>query len=392
VAEKILYYDCFAGISGDMNLAALIDLGVPADHLRTELQKLHLHGWTLKVSPSSKSGIHGTRVDVELENHGHSHDDHHHDHRTFATIRSLIEESTLSAEVKEEAIRMFRLVAEAEASVHGVAVDEVHFHEVGAVDSIIDIVGAAICRAWLNPSMILSSPIELGGGFVKCAHGTLPVPAPATARILEGVPVTRGATSFEMTTPTGGAILRAMVNSFTSSPAFVIKKTGYGVGHRDTEIPNLLRVFLAEMESPREGHIVLECNIDDMNPEFYSHIADLLFETGADDVWFTPVIMKKSRPAVTLAVLCSLGIEEKISSLLLHETTSLGLRKTRVEKTALERSVRTVMTSLGEVRVKSGYSGNERIKAKPEYEDCSRIAKEKGLSLLSVYEIIQKEI
>ena len=392
MAETILYYDCFAGISGDMNLAAMLDLGVPEDHLRSELSKLGLGGWHLRVSESSKMGIHGTRADVDLHDHHEDHrETHHHEHRTFADIHRLIEDSALSDRVKRDSIAIFRIVAEAEAAVHDKPVDEVHFHEVGALDSIIDIVGAAVCMEYLNPSKIASSPLELGGGFVKCAHGTLPVPAPATAHILEGIPVTTGAVPFEMTTPTGAAIIRHFASSFGAKQSFVIRKSGIGVGHRDTDIPNLLRVFMAGTQRAAESRVLIETNIDDMNPEHYEHVMDALFAAEADDVWLTPIIMKKSRPAVTLSVLCAAAHDETMSALILRETTSLGLRKTAVGKTALERETVTMPTSLGNVRVKRAHIGNA-LKSKPEYEDCRRIAEEKKMPLRDVYTIIQKEI
>lgn len=398
MADTILHYDCFAGVSGDMNLAALIDLGVPADRLRTELSKLHLHDWELKTSRAEKMGIHGTRVDVDLhEHHEHSRDDvhahahHHHEHRTFTDIRRMIEDSSLSERVKRDSIAIFRIVAEAEAAVHARAVDEIHFHEVGAVDSIIDIVGAAIGMEFLNPSKITASPLELGGGFVKCAHGTMPIPAPATARILEGIPVTTGAVPFEMTTPTGAAIIRHYASSFAAKLSFTIRKSGIGVGHRDTEIPNLLRVYLAETSAAVESRVLIETNIDDMNPELYAHVMDRLFAEGADDVWLTPIIMKKSRPAVTLSVLCAASDGERISQTILVETTSLGLRKTPIDKTALERETLTVKTSLGEVRVKRARIGGIE-KSKPEYDDCARIAKKRDMPLRDVYALLQKEI
>ena len=401
MAETILHYDCFAGISGDMNLAALIDLGVPAEHLRTELSKLHLHGWELTASRDAKMGIHGTRVDVELhEHHSHHHDHahdghhthhHHHEHRTFADIRHMIEESALSDKVKRDSIAIFRIVAEAEAAVHARPVDEVHFHEVGAADSIIDIVGAALCIEYLSPSKITASPVELGGGFVKCAHGTMPVPAPATARILEGIPVTTGAVPFEMTTPTGAAIIRYYASSFERKQSFVIRKNGIGVGHRDTEIPNLLRVYLSETAEAGDSRMLIETNIDDMNPELYAHVMERIFAEGADDVWLTPIIMKKNRPAVTLSVLCGASLGERISQTILVETTSLGLRKTVIDKTAIERETVTVKTTLGDVRVKRARTGGIE-KSKPEYDDCARIAKEKNIPLRDVYTLLQKEI
>lgn len=254
---KILYYDCFAGISGDMNLAAMIDLGVEPDYLRAELSKLGLdHEFELKVVADSRKGIHGLRVDVVLKDgeslHHHNEEglSHRHNHaeaahRNFADIETIILGSTLADEVKKTSLVIFRRVAEAEAKVHGTQFHEVHFHEVGATDSIVDIVGAAICIHQLGVDAVWASPVELGGGFVRCAHGVIPVPAPATVEILHGIPTTRGAMKHETATPTGAAILAALVDDFTATPALVTEKTGYGIGHRDTEIPNVLRVHLA---------------------------------------------------------------------------------------------------------------------------------------------------
>ncbi len=427
MAERILYYDCFSGISGDMNLGAMIDLGVPREHLAAELSKLGLSGWSLRFSQDSRNGIHGTRADVELTDveaggqeadpsvapaqptgahakpvaashaHGPAHSHPHdaaHGHRAFSDIVRIIESSALSPGAKEKSLAIFGVLANAEAKIHGVPVDRVEFHEVGAVDSIVDIVGAAICLEFLKPDRVLCSTVELGGGWVKTAHGPLPVPAPATAEILSGVPVKSGAAEHEMTTPTGAAILAACADCFTDNKLFTIKKVGYGVGHRDMGVPNLLRVFLAEASgrSERAEDCVLECNLDDMSPELYGHVSELLFAAGAADVWFTPIVMKKSRPAVTLSVLCTGETEPRLAEIILRETTTFGLRRLSVGKTALEREIRTVRTSLGELRVKSAFMDGKRIKMKPEYEDCRRIAEEKGMTLREVYDTVQKEI
>ncbi len=429
MAEKILYYDCFSGISGDMNLGAMVDLGVPQERLVAELSKLGLAGWSLGFSTDSRNGIHGTRADVELTDaepggrskagaaahsdaherggaRAHTHDAAHrhdepphahgaaHGHRAFSDIVRIIESSALTPDVKERSLAIFGVLAKAEAKIHGVPVDQVRFHEVGAVDSIVDIVGAAIGLEYLKPDRVLCSTVELGGGWVKTAHGTLPVPAPATAEILSGVPVKSGIAEHEMTTPTGAAILAACVDSFTDDKRFTIKRVAYGVGHRDAGVPNLLRVFLAEASGRAEGaeDCILECNIDDMSPEIYGHVSELLFSAGAADVWFTPIIMKKSRPAVTLSALCAAETEPRLSEIMLRETTTFGLRRISVGKTALEREIRTVRTSLGELRVKSAFMDGKRIKMKPEYEDCRKIAEEKGMTLREVYDAVQKEI
>ncbi len=396
----ILYYDCFAGISGDMNLGAMVDLGVPPDHLIEELAKLELDGYSLRISKNNKNGISGTKVDVVLEekNHsGHQHDHHHH-HRGFTEIKNLIENSKLDNKIKENSIQIFRKLAEAEAIIHNKTIEEIHFHEVGAVDSIIDIVGAAICLQYLKPDKIMASSIEVGGGFVKCEHGTFPVPAPATVELLAGIPVKSGAVNTETTTPTGAAILATVVDEFTDTYRFQIDKTAYGLGSKQLEIPNVLRVFLAHEEnkhhSSPETHkaTIIECNIDDMNPEIYGYIMDLLFENGAHDVFITPIIMKKSRPASKLSVLCSVDNEQIITDILLTQTTSLGIRKYEVKKMLLERETYLLKTKYGEVTIKTAIYRGEKLKSKPEYEECVRIAREQGIPVQKVYQEINRLI
>ncbi|GAB1454748.1 MAG: nickel pincer cofactor biosynthesis protein LarC [Spirochaetia bacterium] len=434
--ETILYYDCFSGISGDMNLAALVGLGVPEDYLTEELGKLGLDGWNLRFTRDSRNGIFGLRADVDLDDgdsdrhhthehehnhehehvheHRHDHDHehgHHHEtgHRNLTQIKSLIETSALGQRVKASAISIFGLLAEAEGKIHGKPASEVHFHEVGAVDSIIDIVGAALCLEFLKPDVVMSSTIELGGGFVRCQHGLIPVPAPAVVEILKGIPVKSGTVPFETTTPTGAAILATKVDSFTDDKNFTVQKTAYGVGHRTMDIPNLLRVFWAEREAPsstipkasysilgasrsESRGTVLECNIDDMNPELHGHIMDALFMAGADDVWITPILMKKSRSAVTLSALCPTTAESDVAATMLAETTSFGLRSYEVRKSSLERSITTVATSLGNVRVKSAVSGGRVIKSKPEFDDVKALASSNGLAMVDAYNIIRKEL
>ncbi len=393
---KILYYDCFAGISGDMNLAALVDLGVDSGYLAGELDKLCLKGYELRVSRGERRGIAGTKVDVILAG-GNGHHDHH-EHRNLDDIELLIKKSTLPDRVKKTGLAIFGKLAEAEAAVHGTDVRSVHFHEVGAVDAIVDIVGAAVCLDALGIDEVISSPVELGGGFVTCAHGILPVPAPATTEILKGVPVKTGAAPFEMTTPTGAAILVSIAKDFRETVDFTLLKAGYGVGNRDTEIPNLLRVMLGETDGTAPGRrkigetVLVECNIDDMSPEFYEYIMDTLFDAGALDVYLTPVIMKKSRPAVVLSVICSADMLAAVEEIILAETTTIGLRKVVLQRTTLKRDISRHETPFGEVRVKHTYLGKDRVKSKPEYEDCRRIAREKGIPLHEIYEALEKAL
>jgi uncharacterized protein (TIGR00299 family) protein len=455
---RILYYDCFSGISGDMNLGALIDLGVDKDYLISELAKLKVDGYKIEVTADERKGITGTKVKVRLlseeqphqhgehhhhdeqKHHGdHHHHDHHkhdevehihnhedhehdefnhshdgaehhhvhcHDHRNLKAVEDIINESALSDGVKKLSLKIFLKVAEAEAKIHGKDLMEVHFHEVGALDSIVDIIGSAICLDYLKVDKVMASSVELGGGFVKCAHGLFPVPAPATAEILKGVPVKLGAVQVETTTPTGAAILAATVDEFTDKKEFTIKKVAYGIGHRDTVIPNVLRVYLGELQEKSaivlvaaekagkeyEEAYMLECNIDDMNPEAYDYVMEKLFAFGAMDVFLTPIIMKKGRPAVKLSVLCDISLESRMTDVLLRETTTLGVRKYKVDKTMLKREFNKLSTKYGEVTVKSSLLNGEKIKSKPEYEDCKRLAKENNISLNEIYSEINKQL
>jgi uncharacterized protein (TIGR00299 family) protein len=408
--EKILYFDCFSGISGDMTLAALADLGVPEEHFNAALGKLGLPGWKLRLSPGSKNGICGTRADVDVlpiplkpGRLAMNPKAERHDHRAYRDIKAMIEGSGLPAGTKDLALSIFGRLAEAEAKVHGTEVEDVGFHEVGAVDSIVDIVGAAIGLEYLAPDRVLCSRVELGGGFVKCQHGLIPVPAPAVVELLKGVPVKSGAVQMETTTPTGAAILAARVDEFTDDKRFAIRKTAYGIGHRDAEIPNVLRLIMGERAPkgadaagdplpPSTRGIVIECNIDDMSPELHGYLFERLLEAGADDVWLTPIVMKKSRPALTLSVLCAPEAEARLALLVVRETSTFGFRRYPVDKTALERTVETVRTSLGPVRVKTASLGGAPLKAKPEYEDLRRIAGETGRALREVQERVLRDI
>ena len=417
---KVLYYDCFCGISGDMHIAAMLDLGVPQEYLLKEISKLKIDSeYEIKIQKTIKKGITGTRVDVILKNghtsnddhqhnhHSHtnidehSHTHHHHEdnehnmehhHRGLKEIEEIINSSNLSDNVKKLSIKTFMKVAEAEAKVHGKDLYEVHFHEVGAVDSIIDIVASAITLDYLKVDKIVASSIQLGGGFVKCAHGIIPVPAPATVEILKGIPVKTGVVEFETTTPTGAAILAANVQEYTDKIEFQIDKIAYGLGHRELEIPNVLRVYLGTIQESekKEEQYIIETNIDDMNPEFYEYIEEKLFSNGALDVYKTAIIMKKGRPAIKLSVLVSADKEEEILKIIFKETTSIGVRKYKVEKIMLDRDFSKKKTVYGEVTLKNSYYKGELIKSKPEYEECKIIAKENSIPLKQVYEEIYR--
>jgi pyridinium-3,5-bisthiocarboxylic acid mononucleotide nickel chelatase len=379
---KIIGYDCFSGISGDMNLGAMIDLGVDPEYLITELNKLNLPGWEILVSKDQRHGITGTKVIVKLTRHEHA-------HRHLSDIRNIISQSTLDIKTKDLSNKIFMKIAQAEAKVHGIDIDSVHFHEVGAVDSIIDVVGAAICFNSLNIESVHIAPIELGSGFVICDHGKLPVPAPATAEILKGLPVRKDGVDFEATTPTGAAILATLGTNFDSGQTIKIEKTAYGIGHKDNpDVPNLLRVYLGEsIQNPDPGHdaLHLECNIDDMNPEFFGYISEKLFELGASDVFCTNIMMKKGRPGIMLSVICEQGLADAVKSIIFTESTSLGIRMYPFKKDTLVRKFEKIRTIYGDINIKRSYYYGKEVSVKPEYEECKRVATEKGIPVKEVY-------
>ena len=396
---KVLYYDCFVGISGDMNLAALIDLGADPEILKTELKKLKIDDeFKLEVKKEVKNGITGTKVNVVLKeednHHHHHHEDGHSHHRHYGYIKSMILESQLSEFVKKRSIETFELIATAEAKIHGTTIDKVHFHEVGATDSIVDIVGNAICIEQLKPDVVISSPVQLGGGFVKCAHGVFPVPAPATAEILKDIPVKTGLADFETTTPTGAAVIVSNANEFKEKLDFKIQKIGYGIGTKEFEVPNVLRVVLGQMSELKKVTqcFICETNIDDMNPEMYSYITESLFTIGADDVYISSIMMKKNRPANILNVICKEKVLDGIIDFILKETTSFGLRYYPVNKIELERNFKSISIEGVDIKIKYAYINGEILKYKAEYEDCVKLAKKKRISLNKVYSIVEQHI
>lgn len=382
---KILYYDCFSGISGDMNLGAMIDLGIEEKYLVKELDKLNLKGWELDVIRDQRHGIKGTKVTVKLTGHEHA-------HRHLSDIENIIDKSLLAGETKALSKKIFMKVAQAEAKVHDIELEKVHFHEVGAIDSIIDIVGAAICFNALDVDEVHASAIELGGGMVKCDHGNLPVPAPATAEIIKDIPTRRGGVDFEATTPTGAAIIAALGNVFDSGQPFKITKTAYGVGQKDhPAVPNLLRVFLGEIEGKNEtGHdaLLTECNIDDMNPELFEYISGRLFSAGASDVFLTSLIMKKSRPGIMLSVISEKEKADIIREILFTESTTLGIRSFLFKKDTLVRKMEQVSTPWGKVTVKRSFYKGKEVSSKPEYEECKMIASKTGMPLKDVIDSV----
>ncbi len=379
---KVLFYDCFSGISGDMNLGAMLELGIDKSFLISELNKLKLKGWELVAERDQRHGIMGTKVTIKQSGHVHG-------HRHLSDIEKIINGSSLDEKVKSLGMKIFMKVAEAEALVHGIKVDKVHFHEVGAIDSIIDIVGAAVCYNALNVDAVHVSEIELGGGFVRCEHGKLPVPAPATAEIVKGMPVRKGGVDFEATTPTGAAILSALATDFSKSPSLKIFRTGYGIGHKEhNEVPNILRVSIGEFNDAQDkGHdaILIECNIDDMNPEFYEYISEKLFKAGASDVSYTNIIMKKGRPGIKLSVICESDLTDIIKEVLFTESTTVGIRTFPFRKDTLVRKFSNLTTEYGDIIIKHSYYLGKEVSLKPEFEDVKRIASAKGVSLKEVY-------
>ena len=393
----LAYFDCFSGISGDMTLGALIDLGVPLPWLRESIAKLPLQGFGISVADVQYNGIRARRVTVQARDD----DPHPHPHRCYADIRTLIENSVLPEPVRGTALAVFKRLAEAEAAVHGCLSEEVHFHEVGAVDAIVDVVGTALGFHHLGVTEILCAPVPTGRGFVDCQHGRLPVPAPATAALLRGVPTVGTEIEYELTTPTGAAIVTATAGSFGPMPAMTVSAIGYGAGSRNVDPgPNLLRIMIGERSPGQKGEglrfncdriVVVEAGIDDMNPEFFGFVMDRLFEAGALDVAWVPIQMKKNRPGTLLQTLCARERLGAIAQCILTETTSLGVRYHEVDRYLLERDHLTMDSSFGRIAVKRICYPHGEVRYAPEYEECRRIALERGVPLRTVYDVVAKE-
>ena len=385
---NIAYFDCYSGISGDMILGALVDLGVDLKKIRAGLKTLGLSKeYEIKSRIVKRGLISGIKVDVVVKPVRRPHS------RSFRDIKTLIDQSGLSPKIKSNAVEIFKRIAKAEAKVHHTSMDKVHFHEVGAVDSIVDIVGGVIGMDLLNVQRIISSPLNVGEGFVECAHGTLPVPAPATLKLLDGIPCFSTGIKKELVTPTGAAMIGFFSEKFQSLPRMKVLKAGYGAGdHVVEKTPNMLRVILGELEGQGEAQsmTMVETNIDDMNPEFYEHVMELLFKAGAVDVTFTPVIMKKNRPAVTLSVMTPAEKTEKIARILLSETSTFGVRYYAVNRITLDREIQTLKTPYGPVKVKVGSLDGGILKFSPEYEDCKKIARREKLPIKKIYEDVRK--
>jgi pyridinium-3,5-bisthiocarboxylic acid mononucleotide nickel chelatase len=354
---NIAYFDCFSGISGDMALGAFIDLGVPAGTVISELEKLALKNWSFEVSRERRGAIEGTRVVISAKDQPH---------RSFSDIKAILDESGLEAWVKEKSIAVFERIAQAEGRVHGIPPADVHFHEVGAVDSILDIAGTVFCLKYLNVEKIYVSPVPMGRGFIDTQHGTIPLPAPATVALLSGVPVYGTSIARELVTPTGAGIISTLAAAFGQVPAMTLLSTGYGVGtHSAANPPNLLRILLGEAESATTVRdlLMIETNIDDMNPELYNYTFEKLFALGALDVNLIPVQMKKNRPGVLLRVLIEPALEKAAAELLLTETTTLGIRVQDVRRIEIPREAQMVSTRFGPCKMKRVIlpNGSERI-------------------------------
>ena len=378
----LAYFDCFSGISGDMTLGALVDAGVGIEVLRTQLEKLHLPGYEITALKVARAGIQATKVHVCL-------DGKEQPARHLSDIRSIIETSTLSSSIKQKSIRIFERLAQAEAKVHGTTPDKVHFHEVGAVDAIVDIVGSIIGLEVLGITNIAGSAINLGSGTIRTSHGTMPVPAPATAELLKNIPSYGSSVPFELTTPTGAVILSALGSTFGLMPQMKISRTAYGAGDKEIpEQPNVLRLMIGEPTAAYEedSSIVIETNIDDMNPQVYDYLIEKLMKQGAQDAYLTPIIMKKGRPAILLSVLTDNAKTDVLLDTIFRETTSIGVRIQETGRKKLTREIKEVDTTYGKVRIKISKRGDEILTATPEYEDCRRIAEERKIPLKQVME------
>ena len=389
---KIAYFDCFAGASGDMILGSLMDAGLELDQLKGELAKLHLTHYDLQVKKVVKKGVGGCQALVVVD------EDHHHQHhRHLADIKSIIAQSDLEDSIRQKSIAIFTRLAEAEAKVHQTAIEQIHFHEVGAMDAIIDVVGAVAGIAALGIQKIFCSPLHLGSGTVACAHGTLPVPAPATAELVKGKPVYSTGVVGELLTPTGAAILTTLASDFGPMPAMSVEKIGYGAGTSEPAIPNLLRVMIGQTaekvkEIEMEQVAVIETNIDDMNPQMYDYLIKKILKMGAMDIFLTSVQMKKNRSGTLLTIICQPQRVAEFSDFLLRETTTIGLRWRIDNRIKAHRTIQVIQTQHGAINFKVAKIGHRTINVAPEYEDCKRAALESGVPLKQVMEDVRVQI
>ena len=384
---KIAYFDCIAGASGDMILGALLDAGLSEADLRQGLAALNLAGFDLNTYPVNKNGLRAIKVDVLIEDDVIE--------RTLGEILKLLADSKLPERVRVRSSAICRRLGEVEAGIHGVPVDQVHLHELGGLDTIVDIAGALIGLELLGIEAIFASPLPLGRGFTRSAHGHLPLPAPATLALLKGVPVTGSELEFELVTPTGAAILSSITHSFGAIPSMKLLSIGYGAGGRDLPIPNVMRVLIGEqaessIQATIETLALLETNVDDLNPQIYDYLMNRLFQSGALDVFLQPVQMKKNRPGILLSVLCPPPAADELCAILFAETSTLGIRKQTVERQALQRFVQVLETPYGRARVKFARLNPKNTKFAPEYEDCRALAEQHGVPLREVYRAVER--
>jgi pyridinium-3,5-bisthiocarboxylic acid mononucleotide nickel chelatase len=401
---RIAYFDCPSGAAGDMIMGALVDAGVPFEALRDELAKLHLPGWSLERREVMKGVFRATKVDVHVHDHDHAddaaghshahgHDRHEHPDRNLHSILDLIAASDLPAVVKANAARIFTRLGEAEARVHGTTVDHVHFHDVGAVDAIVDVTGACVGLHLLGVDQVHCSALPLGGGFVTGAHGRIPIPGPGTAELLKGFPVVDTGVRRELVTPTGAAILTTLSRAAGAMPAMTVEAVGYGAGNMELDAPNVIRLFLGRAASSggRETIMQVETTVDDMSPQLWEVVIERLFETGALDVYLTPVTMKKSRPGTVLTALCAPDRVTELSRVLFEESPTIGVRWTAYQRERLDREMVTLPTTYGAIPFKVSRLDGRVVTVTPEFDEVRRIARAKGLPVREVLDQARAE-
>ena len=398
---KTLYFGCSSGISGNMTLGALLEIVGDENYLLGELKKLNVDGYKIEISKKVKNGITGTYVDVILEHEQHHHDHehthvhehehehhHHHEHRNLYDVNNIIDNSSLDENTKALAKRIFLKVAKAESKVHNKPLDEVHFHEVGAIDSIVDIVGTAILINKINPDKVIASVVNDGYGFIECAHGTMAVPVPATSEIFaaSNVKFRQIDIDTELVTPTGAAIIAELAEDFTTLPAMVTEKIGWGTGSKDLKIPNVLKVYYGEIQEENQNFVVMETNVDDCSGEILGYTSEKLFANGALDVFYTPIFMKKNRPAYRLSVACRKEDMFKLQNIIFKETTTIGIRYRFESRTELGREFVEIDTKYGKIRAKK-VTNNSETYVYPEYESMKKIAEENNIPLKELYKL-----
>lgn len=389
---RTLYLQCNMGVAGDMLAAALLELLPNPEMFFSEMEKFQLPGVTISQETMKKCGIYGTHLSVNVygNKEGDGERSHCHSMTSFAEIQKLLEDSPLPDSVQKNAYAVYRLIAEAESQVHGVTIDQVHFHELGMLDAVVDIVSVCLLLNLLSPEQIIVSPVNIGSGQVRCQHGVLPVPTPAAVLLLEGIPIYSNEIEGELCTPTGAALLRHFATGFGAMPVMSVKKIGYGMGKKEFSQANCVRAFFGDTEDSQESILELRCNLDDMTPESIGFAVEHLLQEGALDVFATPIHMKKNRPAVLLTCLCRKEQREKFLSLLFLHTTTLGIRETLCNRVILHRAEETLETSYGPVRIKKS-TGWGVCRSKLEYEDLAEIARQKNLPIDTIRREIEEK-